>query len=324
MSRLRRPMIGFNGVRIRIKCRLGPGTGLRAGIRPGVVPGAGGSQLGGSSVTCTRIFVEPLTPAIGAEVSGVDLREPLDDETYAEVRRALLAHGVIFFRDQSIDHEQHLAFGRRFGELHIHPASPCVDGRPELMRVHTDAGSTRQNGHQWHSDVSCDEEPPMGSVLHLHTVPEHGGDTLFSSMYAAWDALSEPMKALLAPLEASHESAHLYDGLYGGETVRRRNVWPSAVHPVVRTHPETGRKALFVNSIFTRRILGVTESESRALLALLFEHVANPHFQCRFRWRANSIAFWDNRCVQHHAMWDYHPATRSGTRVTVAGDRPYH
>ena len=271
-----------------------------------------------------RISVEPLTPAIGAEVSGVDLRESLDDETYAEIRRALLAHGVIFFRGQSIDHEQHVAFGRRFGELHIHPASPCVDGRPELMRVHTDASSTRQNGHQWHSDVSCDEEPPMGSVLHLHTVPEHGGDTLFSSMYAAWDALSAPMKALLAPLEARHESAHLYDHLYGDETVRRRNEWPSAVHPVVRTHPETGRKALFVNSIFTRRILGVTESESRALLELLFEHVANPHFQCRFRWRRNSVAFWDNRCVQHHAMWDYFPETRSGTRVTVAGERPYH
>ena len=274
-------------------------------------------------MTYRRISVEPLTPAIGAEISGVDLRQPLDDGTYAEIRRALLAHGVIFFRDQSIDHEQHLAFGRRFGELHIHPASPSVDGRPELMRVHTDAGSTRQNGHQWHSDVSCDEEPPMGSVLHLHTVPACGGDTLFSSMYAAWDALSEPMKALLAPLEARHESAHLYDHLYGDEMVRRRNVWPSAVHPVVRTHPETGRKALFVNAIFTRRILGVTESESRGLLELLFEHVADPHFQCRFRWRRNSVAFWDNRCVQHHAMWDYHPATRSGTRVTVAGDRPY-
>ena len=275
-------------------------------------------------MTYRQISVEPLTPAIGAEISGVDLRESLDDETYAEIRRALLAHGVIFFRDQLIDPEQHLAFGRRFGELHVHPASPCVDGRPELMRVHTDASSTRQNGHQWHSDVSCDEEPPMGSVLHLHTVPECGGDTLFSSMYAAWDALSEPMKALLAPLEARHESAHVFDHVYGDETVRRRNEWPSAVHPVVRTHPETGRKALFVNSIFTRRILGVTESESRGLLGFLFEHVTNPHFQCRFRWRRNSVAFWDNRCVQHHAMWDYYPATRSGTRVTIAGDRPYH
>ena len=275
-------------------------------------------------MTYRRISVEPLTPVIGAEISDVDLREPLADETCAEIRRALLEHGVVFFRDQPVDHEQHLAFGKRFGALHVHPASPCVDDRPELMLVHTDANSTRQNGDRWHSDVSCDEEPPMGSVLHLHTVPDCGGDTLFSGMYAAWEALSEPMKALLAPLEASHESAHLYDHLYGEKTVRRRNEWPSAVHPVVRTHPETGRKALFVNAIFTRRILGVTGQESRALLDFLFAHVADPRFQCRFRWRRNSIAFWDNRCVQHHAIWDYYPQTRSGTRVTVAGDRPYH
>ena len=271
-------------------------------------------------MTYRQISVEPLTPTVGAEISNVDLRGPLD----AEIRRALLGHGVVFFRDQPIDHEHHVAFGKRFGGLHIHPASPCIDDRPELMLVHTDANSTRQNGDRWHSDVSCDEEPPMGSILHLHTVPPCGGDTLFASMYAAWDALSEPMKALLAPLEARHESAHLYDHLYGDDVVRRRNEWPSAVHPVVRTHPETGRRALFVNSIFTRRILGVTESESRGLLDFLFEHVTNPHFQCRFRWRPNSIAFWDNRCVQHHAMWDYFPQTRSGARVTVAGDRPYH
>ena len=142
-------------------------------------------------------------------------------------------------------------------------------------------------------------------------------------MYAAWDALSAPMQALLEPLDARHESAHLYEGLYGDATVKRRNEWPSAVHPVVRTHPETGRKALFVNSGFTRRILGVNERESRALLDFLFEHVTNPRFHCRFRWRKHSVAFWDNRCVQHHAMWDYHPEPRTGTRVTVAGDRPF-
>ena len=269
-----------------------------------------------------RIAVHPLTPTIGAEIGGIDLREPLDDEAFEEVHGALIDHGVIFFRDQPIEHEQHLAFGRRFGPLHIHPAAPCVAGNPELMLIHTDASSTRQNGHDWHSDVSCDEEPPMGSVLHLHTVPESGGDTLFSCMYAAWDALSDPMKGLLAPLEARHESAHLYEGLYGDATVRRRNDWPSAVHPIARTHPVSGRTALYVNALFTRRILGVAERESRALLDFLFAHVASPRFQCRFRWREHSIAFWDNRCVQHHAMWDYYPATRTGTRVTVAGDRP--
>ena len=271
-----------------------------------------------------RITVDPLTPSIGAEITGIDLRESLDDETVAEVRRALLAHGVVFFRDQHIDHDQHLAFGKRFGDLHIHPVAPCIDGRPELMRIRTDADSVRHNGDRWHSDVSCDEEPPMGSVLHLDTVPACGGDTLFASMYAAWDALSGPMKALLDPLEALHASEHLYHHLYGDEKVMRRNEYPSAVHPVVRTHPETGRKALFVNGGFTRRILGVSESESRALLAFLFDHVAEPRFQCRFRWRRYSMAFWDNRCVQHYAMWDYFPETRSGTRVTVAGDRPFH
>ena len=274
-------------------------------------------------MTHQRIGVEPLTPTIGAEISGVDLCAPLDDDTFGAIRGALLDHGVIFFRDQPIGHEHHLAFGRRFGPLHVHPAAPCVGGNPELMLIHTDRRSTRQNGDVWHSDVSCDEAPPMGSVLHLHTVPACGGDTLFASMYAAWDALSAPMQALLEPLDARHESAHLYEELYGDATVKRRNEWPSAVHPVVRTHPETGRKALFVNSGFTRRILGVNERESRALLDFLFEHVTNPRFHCRFRWRKHSVAFWDNRCVQHHAMWDYHPEPRTGTRVTVAGDRPF-
>ena len=279
-------------------------------------------MAGASETEYRHIAVDPLTPTIGAEISGVDLRDPLEDGAFEDIHRALIAHGVIFFRDQAIDHEQHLAFGRRFGPLHVHPAAPCVADNPELMLIHTDANSTRQNGDAWHSDVSCDEEPPMGSVLHLHTVPTSGGDTLFSCMYAAWNALSEPMKALLEPLDARHESAHLYEGIYGDATVRRRNEWPSAAHPVVRTHPLSGRPALYVNSVFTRRILGVPERESRALLDFLFEHVANPHFQCRFRWRENSIAFWDNRCVQHHAMWDYYPETRTGTRVTVAGDRP--
>lgn len=271
-----------------------------------------------------NVDVDPLTPTIGAELSGIDLSQPLDDDTFAEVRHALLEHGVIFFRDQHISPEQHLEFGRRFGELHIHPAAPSVGDNPELMLIHTDKDSTRNNGDKWHSDVSCDEMPPMGSVLYLHTVPRTGGDTLFANMYAAWDALSDPMKALLAPLEAQHESAHLYEGLYGDQTAKRRNEWPSAVHPIARTHPETGRTALYVNSIFTRRILGVTESESRALLKFLFEHVENPMFQCRFRWRPNSIAFWDNRCVQHFAVWDYWPETRTGTRVTICGTPTRH
>ena len=163
----------------------------------------------------------------------------------------------------------------------------------------------------------------MGSILYLHTVPEVGGDTLFASMYAAWEALSEEMKRFLDPLVAVHESEHVYKGRYeDGEM--RRNSYPRAEHPVVRTHPVTGRKALFVNSGFTTRIKGLRRAESDAVLRMLFEHVKDARFQCRFRWRPHSVAFWDNRCVQHLAIWDYYPQTRSGVRVTIAGDRPYH
>ena len=266
----------------------------------------------------------PLTRCIGAEVRGVDLREPLDDETFRVLHGGLLEHLVLFFRDQDITFDQHAAFGRRFGELHVHPSAPCVDGRPELMKIHADAASPFAEGTAWHSDVSCDEEPPMASILHLTTVPAVGGDTLFANMYAAYDALSEAMKSVLDPLEALH-TADVHRGRYeplGGGL--RRDKHPEAVHPVVRTHPETGRKLIFVNEPFTQGIVGMKRAESGALLGFLYAHCANPQFQCRFRWRENSIAMWDNRCTQHHATWDYWPETRSGVRVTVKGDRPYH
>ena len=266
----------------------------------------------------------PLTGHIGAEVHGVDLSEPLDDETFRTLHRGFLEHLVLFFRDQDIDHDQHVAFARRFGELHIHPSAPCVDGRPELMKIHADATSPFAEGTAWHTDVSCDEEPPMASILHLSTVPSVGGDTLFASMYAAYDALSETMKRILDPLEALHtDEVHRgrYESLGGG---LRREQRPQAVHPVIRTHPETGRRLVFVNDPFTQQIVGLKRAESNALLEFLYAHSANPQFQCRFRWRKNSIAMWDNRCTQHHATWDYYPETRSGVRVTVKGDRPWH
>ena len=163
----------------------------------------------------SAIEVRPLTRHIGAEIHGVDLREPLDDADFQTVHDALMTHQVIFFRDQDLTPDQHAEFGRRFGALHIHPAAPAaVEGRPELMRIHADANSTFAEGTAWHTDVSCDECPPMGSILHLHTVPESGGDTLFSSMYAAYDALSDTMKAILDPLTGVHESAHIYRGRY--------------------------------------------------------------------------------------------------------------
>jgi alpha-ketoglutarate-dependent taurine dioxygenase len=270
-----------------------------------------------------RIIVKPLTPRIGAEIEGVALAGPMDDATYEELRGALNAHCVLFFRNQELSHESHKVFARRFGELHIHPAIPGPDGHPEILPIHTDEKSTYIAGERWHSDVSCDAEPPLGSILYLHTVPEYGGDTLFSSMYAAYDALSDRMKGYLDGLTARHDGEPQYRGRYTDKGVDDvGKAYPWADHPVVRAHPETGRKCLFVNPIFTTRINGLPRLESDAILRMLFDHCANPDFQVRFRWRPNSVAFWDNRCVQHLAIWDYYPQVRSGFRVTIKGDRP--
>jgi taurine dioxygenase len=268
------------------------------------------------------ITVEKLTPIIGAEIGGVDLAGPLSNHTFDEIHRALAENLVIFFRGQKLTPQQHLAFGRRFGELHIHPAAPHAEGEPALMRIHADHTTPRANGEGWHSDVSCDEEPPMGSILHIHTCPPMGGDTLFANMYAAHDALSDRMRAYLDGLIAVHDGESVYRGMYANFGVADRPTYPRAEHPVLRTHPVTGKKALFVNRGFTRRILGIPRDESDAILEYLFEHAENPLFQCRFRWSENAVAFWDNRCTQHRAMWDYWPHTRSGHRVTIKGERP--
>ena len=267
-----------------------------------------------------HIEVEPLTPCIGAVVRGVQLGQPLTDAVFAELHAAWMEHLVLFMRDQRMTPAQHLSFGHRFGELHIHPAAPYAHGDQALMVIHTDETSKRNNGAGWHSDVSADEEPPLGSILHLHRLPAQGGDTLFANMYAAYEALSEPLRTLLDGLSARHESD--YTGQYGNHVPQRE--FPRASHPVVRTHPVTGRKALFVNAGFTRYIEGISRRESTALLNMLFEHVKNPTFHCRFRWQPLSLAMWDNRCVQHMAVWDYYPDTRSGLRVTIKGDKPFH
>lgn len=269
-----------------------------------------------------RIRVEPLTPTIGAEVADVDLAR-LDEETWAEVEAAFARHLVLFFRDQDLDPEAHLALGRRLGPLHVHPAAPCLAGHPEVMIIHADERSKVVAGNGWHTDVSCDEEPPMASILRLETVPPSGGDTLFASMYAAYEALSETMRAFLEPLSAVHDGGHVYAGRYGSkESESRDGKFPSAVHPVIRTHPVTGRKALYVNRGFTTRIRGLSRTESRALLDFLFDHLESPEFQCRFRWTPNAVAMWDNRCAQHFAVWDYFPEVRHGYRVSVVGERP--
>ena len=289
-------------------------SALRGNQGPRVRPAA----LAGTYQTIT---VDPLTPIIGAEIGGVDLARPSNHQL-DEIHQALAAHQVIFFRDQDLTQAQHLAFGRHFGPLHLHPAAPHAPGHPELMVIHADKDSPRANGENWHSDVSCDREPPLGSILYIKTCPPRGGDTLFASMYAAYDALSERMQGYLDGLTALHDGEPVYRGLYANYGVADKPDYPRAEHPVVRTHPVTGRKALYVDRGFTRRILGIPRDESEGVLRYLYEHMENPLFQCRFRWRTNSVAFWDNRCVQHHALWDYWPETRSGFRVTVRGERP--
>ncbi len=274
-------------------------------------------------MTYASIQVDKLTPHVGGVVHGVDLSKPLDESTFKQVHDALIDNGVIFFRDQHLTPEQQKAFGRRFGELHIHPAAPKeVPEHPEILVIHADENSKHVAGENWHSDVSCDPEPPMGSILYMHELPPVGGDTLFASMYAAYDALSEPMKRFLEPLTARHEGEHVYRGRYGLDD--KGKAFPRAEHPVIRTHPVSGRKALFVNGGFTTRIVQLARSESDAILQFLYHHIETPEFHCRFRWQVNSIAFWDNRCVQHHAMWDYYPQRRHGHRVTIKGDKPFY
>ena len=263
--------------------------------------------------------IRPLTPALGAEVFGIDLSAPLAPSDVEAILRALVAHQVIFFRDQHMSHEQHIQFGQRFGSLHVHPlAAGNHPDHPELLRIHADETSERVAGENWHTDVSCEEEPPMGSMLYLTDVPPSGGDTMFCSMYAAYDALSRPMQQFLEGLSAVHDGAKVWT---------KYNMTPSrpfarTEHPIVAVHPDTGRKLLFVNKVFTSHIPALSAKESDALLDMLYRHIENPRFMCRFRWQPNSVAFWDNRCTQHQAIFDYFPARRSGYRVTINGTRP--
>ncbi len=271
-----------------------------------------------------RLEITPFAPALGAEVRGVDLAAGIDEDTYREIRAALLEHQVLFFKEQSeMAPATQIGICRMFGELHGHPAAPIMQGYPEIFEIHTHKDSKVANGEFWHSDVSCDEEPPLGTMLQLHILPPTGGDTLFANMYAAYDALSDPMKQMLAGLTALHASEHVYRGRYSDRGVDDfGKAYPTAVHPVIRTHPETGRKSLYVNRTFTTQINELTDAESDAILEFLFDHSEQLDFQIRFRWSVNDVAFWDNRCTLHHAIWDYWPAERKGRRVTIKGERP--
>ncbi len=267
------------------------------------------------------IQVTQLTPSIGAEIDGVDLSLPLSREQFGEIHDALLNNLVIFFRDQQLSIEQHMAFGKRFGPLHIHPAMGTRE-HPEIIEIKADETSKQVAGEIWHSDVSSDAEPPMGAILYLKVAPTNGGDTLFSNMYRAYETLSPPVRHLLDGLKAVHDGNVYRDSFYGAEQPGASRKYSVSEHPIVRTHPETGRRALYVNRYFTTRIAGLSASESTAILEMLYRHCERDDFQCRFKWRANSIAFWDNRCAQHQAIFDYHPQRRYGHRVTVAGDKP--
>ena len=278
------------------------------------------------------ISANPISGALGAELSGVDLSKPLSADAIGEIRAALLKHHVIFFRDQHMTPAQHLAFGRRFGELQVHDFVEGMEDNEEILEVRKEADEQRNFGGGWHTDVSYLERPALGSVLYARAVPEYGGDTLFANQHLAYETLSDGMKKMLEGLTAIHSARRPY----GPHAERAHDYGPSSMkfnfsdaalaeteHPVVRTHVETGRKSLYVNRTFTIRFKDMTEAESAPLLEYLWEHAVRPEFTCRFRWQPNSIAFWDNRCVQHQALWDYYPQTRSGRRVTIKGDRPY-
>jgi len=269
------------------------------------------------------IEVRKVTPTIGAEIFGVDLSQQLNNRQFGEIHRALMENLVIFFRDQQLTVEQHKAFGAWFGKLHVHPNAPKgLPDHPEILVIKADENSKRVAGEAWHSDVSCDEEPPMGSILYIQEVPpDGGGDTMFANMYQAYESLSEPLRKMLDGLTAIHDSWKAHYDRKPGEGSDMQ--FPRFEHPVVRVHPVTGRKLLFVDRGFTTRIVQLGRAESDALLSFLFQHIETPKLSCRFRWQKNSIAFWDNRSAQHQAIFDYWPHRRYGHRVTICGDKPF-
>ncbi|EYS87461.1 taurine dioxygenase [Cupriavidus sp. SK-4] len=280
------------------------------------------------------IDVQPIAGALGAEITGVDLSKPVPDQTFAEIRSALHDHQVIFFRDQQLTPEQHKAFSARFGSLLEVPFVRALEGHAEILPVMKGkTEKTRRNfGGAWHTDMSYAEVPPLGSALYARVIPPYGGDTLWASMYQAYDALSDGLKLVLDKLRAVHSPVRSYGAggavVNNGDPAHKMDVRTDdranseILHPVVRVHPVTGKKALYVNSTYTLRFEGMTEEESAPLLQYLYAHAARPEFTCRFRWSRGALAVWDNRCTQHLAMNDYDGFDRELHRTTIAGDRP--
>jgi taurine dioxygenase len=278
------------------------------------------------------LTVTPAGTVLSAEISGVDLRAPLKPEIIAAIRAALLRYKVVFFRDQDISYEDHVRFGRYFGDLEGHPVTSHVPGFPEILHIEAaDGMKLREDivpivraANKWHTDVTFREAPSMGGVLRMRQMPPLGGDTLFADTAAIYRDLPQKLKDQIADLTAEHDIIQSYG--YRVDDAKRqelRAAYPPMVHPVVRTHPETGEKHLFVNKVFTTRILGLPEDEAKALLNELLDRVKAPEYQVRFRWTPNAIVFWDNRATQHYAVLDYWPQERVVERVTIKGDKPF-
>jgi len=273
-----------------------------------------------------RIHVEPIAGALGAAITGVDLARDPGADTIAEIRRAWLEHLVVFFRDQALGADEFLAFARRIGEPVEYPFVQGIDGYPEIIAVAKLPHETVNFGGIWHSDTTYLTRPPMATMLLAREIPPVGGDTLYANMYAAYDALSPALQRVLDGLTAVNTSALADVSKTREDRIADSGAGASteyfAEHPVVRTHPETGRRSLYVNVAHTARFGGMTEEESRPLLRFLFEHSVRPEFTCRFRWGVGSLALWDNRCAMHNPVNDYHGFTRRMLRITLAGDTP--
>jgi taurine dioxygenase len=288
------------------------------------------SQSAASKSGFARIKVEPTSGALGAEVAGVDLAA-LDDETFAEIHRAWLEHQVLFFRDQRLTPAQQTAFAGRFGELEAYPFLEPLPGHPHVIPIVKEPDTRMNFGGGWHSDMSYQERPVKATILYAVEVPARGGDTLFANMTAAWEALSPGMQRLLLGLRAVFTAAKVHGaaGLYRDADhpmARRRDESRQEarhLHPVVRTHPETGRKALYLDLPHVERFEDMRVHESQPLMEFLYQFATQPQFTTRFRWRVGSLAVWDNRCVQHYALNDYPGQRREMHRTTVAGDVPY-
>ena len=277
-----------------------------------------------------RIDVQPVTGALGAEIFDVSLADELDNETFSEIYDAFLDHQVLFFRDQHLTPDRHKDFARRFGDLHVHPLTESMPGHPEIVEVVKEEDELHNWGDGWHTDLPFLEEPPMGSVLYAREVPPFSGDTHFANMYLAYETLSETTKDLLEGLRCVFKGGVANYSRFKGMTAIEEAGDFVAAHPIVRTHPVTGKKALYLHRKNGKSIEGMSAKESAAILDFLYDHAQNPDFSCRFHWRTNSVAMWDNRCVQHRVSADYfnsergfRPGRRHLHRVTMKGDRPF-